>query len=161
MRTLIVYYSMGGNTEAAAAVVAKRLGADALRLEPQKAYPSSGLRKFLWGGKSAVMAETPKLKPYVLNGGYDRIIFGSPVWAGTFAPPLRTFIKENALALEGRTFAAFMCQGGSGGEKALRKLEECLGVKALAAEAILIDPKDRPSAENDAKLEQFCAALAR
>jgi hypothetical protein len=32
-----------------------------------KAYPTKGFRKFLWGGKSAVMAEKPKLLPYKFN----------------------------------------------------------------------------------------------
>ena len=30
-----------------------------------KAYPTKGFRKFLWGGKSAVMAEKPKLLPFM------------------------------------------------------------------------------------------------
>ena len=61
MKTMIVYYSLEGNTEFAAEKIAAKLGADLLRIQPVKAYPSGGFRKFLWGGKSAVMAETPKL----------------------------------------------------------------------------------------------------
>ena len=161
MKTLIVFYSMGGNTAHVAERLAARLGAETLRLEPEKAYPSSGFRKFFWGGKSAVMAETPKLKPYTFDDGCGRIVFGFPVWAGNITPPLRTFIKDNAEALKGKRFAAFACQSGSGGEKALAKLRECLGGTALEAEAILIDPKDKPSADNDKRIDEFCAALAR
>ena len=83
MKALIVYYSMSGNTEYAAGRIAGRLGADLLRLEPEKAYPDSGFRKFFRGGKSAVMAEKPRLRPYQFDAGaYDTIIFGFPVWAG-------------------------------------------------------------------------------
>ena len=50
MKALIVYYSMGGNTEYAARKTAAQTGADLLRLEPEKEYPSSGFRKFFRGG---------------------------------------------------------------------------------------------------------------
>ena len=107
MRTLIVYYSLEGNTEWAARRIAAELGADTLRLEPVKAYPSSGFKKFFWGGKSAVMAETPALMPYTFNAeDYDRIVFGFPVWAGNVTPPIRTFISENRDGLKGKRLAA-------------------------------------------------------
>ena len=159
MRTLIVYYSQGGNIAWAAEKIAARLGADTLRLEPVKAYPASGFRKFFFGGKSAVMAETPALLPYRFDpGDYGRIIFGFPVWAGNLTPPLRTFIRDNDLG--GKRVAAFACQSGSGAEKAFGKLKEALGVDALEAELILIDPKDRPDPACEEKIRAFCRLLA-
>ena len=158
MRTLIVYYSLEGNTEWAARRIAAELGADTLRLEPVKAYPSSGFKKFFWGGKSAVMAETPALLPYHFDSAdYDRIIFAFPVWAGNVTPPIRSFIRENDLS--GRRFAAFACESGAGAEKAFGRLRDLLGIDAFDAELILIDPKTKPSAENDRKREDFCARL--
>ena len=158
MRTLIVYYSQGGNTAWAAEKIAARLGADTLRLEPVKAYPASGFRKFFFGGKSAVMAETPALLPYRFDpGDYGRIIFGFPVWAGNLTPPLRTFIRDNDL--KGKRIAAFACESGSGAEKAFSRLKAALGIEALEAEAVLIDPKARPDPENDRKLAAFCEKL--
>ncbi len=158
MRTVIVYYSLEGNTDYSAKCIASELGADLLRLEPEKAYPSSGFKKFFWGGKSAVMAETPKLCPYSFKASeYDRIIFGFPVWASNVAPPIRSFVKENKL--DGKHIAAFACEGGAGAEKAFAKLKAALGIETLEAELILIDPKTRPSEENDRKLKQFCSKL--
>lgn len=158
MRTLIVYYSLGGNTEYAADIIASRLGADTLRLEPEKAYPDRGFRKFFWGGKSAVMAETPQLKPYAFDAaGYDRVILGFPVWAGNVTPPIRTFVRDNDL--KGKRVAAFACQSGAGAEKALGRLKAALGVDELEAELILIDPKSKPSAENGRKIGAFCDRL--
>ena len=157
MKTLIVYYSMGGNTEYAAQRMARQTGWDLLRLEPEKAYPSSGFRKFFWGGKSAVMAERPKLKPYSVDAaGYDRIIFGFPVWAGNVTPPIRTFLSENHL--KASTYAAFACQSGAGAEKAFGKLKDCLGHE-LSRTLILIDPKDRPDPAKDRQIDEFCRAL--
>ena len=157
MKTLVVYYSMGGNTEYVAKEIARRTGADLLRLEPEKEYPNSGLKKFLWGGKSALMAEKPKLKPYRFDAGkYDTLVFGFPVWAGNITPPLRTFVHDNHP--EAAAYAAFACQSGSGAEKAFGKLRDCLG-HDLSQTMILIDPKDKPDPAKDLQIEQFCAAL--
>ena len=155
---IIVYYSLEGNTELAAQKAAELLGCDTLRLEPDKAYPTGKVTKFLWGGKSAVMTETPALKPYTFDASkYDRIIFGFPVWASNIAPPIRTFIKENDLS--GKRFAAIACQAGNGAEKAFDKLAALLGT-SLEEKLILIDPKSRPSADNDAKIKAFSIKLA-
>ncbi len=159
MKTIVVYYSLEGNTAWAAEKIAAALGADTLRLQPKKAYPNSGFQKFFWGGKSAVMAETPPLRPYrVAAEDYEQVILGFPVWAGNLAPPLRTFLRDNAAALAEKRVAAFACQSGSGAEKAFSRLEGLLG-RPLCAELILIEPKTRPAADNEAKLRDFCGAL--
>ena len=158
MKTIIVYYSLEGNTAYAAEKISAALGADLLRIEPVKTYPRSGFRKFFWGGKSAVMAETPELQPYAFNAdAYDRVVFGFPVWAGNVTPPIRTFVKENDLS--GKRIAAFACQSGAGAEKAFGKLKAALGTGALEAELILIDPKEKPNPENDLKMQAFCESL--
>ena len=159
MITVIVYYSMGGNTEWVARQLAERLGARTLRLEPVKAYPDKGFRKFFWGGKSAVMAEAPALAPYVFDADVERVIIGFPVWAGTVTPPIRTFVQENGAALKGKSIAAFACQSGSGAEKALDKLTQLLGVEKLDARLVLNDPKDRPNPDNAAAIDAFCRKL--
>ena len=158
MKTLIVYYTLEGNTHYAAKKIASLLDADMLRIKPVKTYPRKGFRKFLWGGKSAVMAETPELEPYTFDASaYDRIVFGFPVWAGNVTPPLRTFIKENDLS--GKRFAAFACQSGAGAEKAFEKLKTALGIRELDAELVLIDPKAKPDPINEKKISGFCEKL--
>ena len=158
MSTLIVYYSLQGNTQYAAEQIAERLGADTLRLVPVKKFPDKGFRKFLWGGKSAVMAEKPELEPYRFDAeSCDRVIIGFPVWASNVAPPIRTFVKDHDIS--GKRVAAFACEGGSGAEKAFEKLKSAIGIDALEAELVLIDPKAKPSEENTRKIEEFCKAL--
>ena len=158
MKTLIVYYTLEGNTHYAAKKIASQLDADVLRVKPVKTYPRKGFRKFLWGGKSAVMAETPELEPYTFDASaYDRIVFGFPVWAGNVTPPLRTFIKENDFS--GKRFAAFACQSGAGAEKAFEKLKTALGIRELDAELVLIDPKTKPDPINEKKISGFCGKL--
>ena len=104
------------------------------------------------------MAEKPKLQPYEFDpAAWERIIIGFPVWAGNVTPPIRTFIKENDL--RGKRIAAFACQSGAGAEKAFAKLKAALGVSALEAEMVLIDPKTTPSKANEQKSAAFCAGL--
>ena len=161
MKTAVVYYSLTGNADFAAKRIAEKLNADLIRLEPEKAYPASGFRKFLWGGKSAVMGETPALagQPFQL-ADYDCVILGTPVWAGTFAPPLRTLIRANAGKWKEKKVAAFVCSGGGPG-KTLDKLKTELGIPAFAATLSLVDPKDRPSQENDGKIAAFCKSVEK
>lgn len=160
MRTLLVYYSLEGNTEYAANRIAEKTGADTLRLYPEKAYADKGFAKFFWGGKSAVMAEKPKLKPYEADlSAYDRILFGFPVWASNFTPPIRTFLAENLQEIRGKRVAAFACQSGSGAEKALARLKKAIGIEAFEAEAVFIDPKQKSSRQTDADIDAFCERL--
>ena len=162
MKSIIVFYSMGGNTAYAAEKTAALTAADLLRIEPVKQFPDKGFRKFFWGGMSAVMSDTPKLQPYSFNAEeYDQVIFGFPVWAGNIAPPLRTFIKEQSTMLKDKKIAAFACQGGSGAEKAFEKLAKCLGISSVDETMILIDPKDRPSEDNEDIIKAFCERLEK
>ncbi len=161
MRTVIVFYSMSENCAYTAEKIAALTGADLLRIEPEKAYPDSGFKKFFWAGKSAVMGEAPALKPYTFGAeNYDRVIFGFPVWAGTMAPPIRTFIRENSAELTGKKIAAFTCMSGKGGGKALENLRSLLGKSALEAELILIDPKEKLAPENEESIKAFCEKLS-
>ncbi len=160
MRDLIVYYSLEGNTEYAVDRIKEKTGADALRLVPKKAYKDKGFAKFVWGGKSAVMAEMPELNDYEADlASYDRIIFGFPVWASTFTPPIRTFVHDNMEALQGKKFAAFACQSGNGALKAFEKLTRFIGIDAFDATAVFIDPKARPDANTDAAIDSFAEEL--
>ena len=161
MKDIVVYYSLEGNTDYVANKIKEKTGADLLRLIPKKAYHDKGLAKFLWGGKSALMAEKPALEEYEINlSQYDRVIFGFPVWASTFTPPLRTFIEDNKDALIGKRFVAFACQSGNGGEKALAKLAGSLGISEFEKTDIFLDPKSRPSEGKDSKIDSFIASLA-
>ena len=159
MKIAIIYYSLSGNTKYVAQQMAPSLDADLIPLMPKKAYPDSGFKKFFWGGKSAVMGEQPALEPYAFHADrYDTVILGTPVWAGTIAPPLRSFITENQKALQNKRIAIFVCCSGGPG-KVMDKAKKVLGMDGIAAELILIDPKDKPSKKNEESIEAFCNSL--
>ncbi len=160
MKTVVVYYSMSGNCKMVAEKIAKRIDADLLCIEPDKAYPDSGAKKFLWGGKSAVMGEKPVLKPYTFKADeYERIIFGFPVWASNPAPPIRTFVADNLDSIKDKKIAAFACQSGSGAEKAFAKLSKQLGTGELEDTLIMIDPLNKAEADVDKRVLEFTGRL--
>ena len=160
MKKAIVYYSMSGNTDYVANYVGDKIGADLIRLVPKKEYPKVGVKKFLWGGKSAVMGDTPELEEYNFNADeYDCVIFGTPVWASNITPPIRTFIKDNKDKLKSKKVAVFTCFMGGGANKAIEKLKKYLEINEFAAELILIDPKDKSSNDKDKQIDEFCKIL--
>ena len=161
MKIAIVFYSMSGNTEYVANEISKKVDVDLIKIEPEKTYPDSGMKKFFWGGKSAIMGETPNLKSYDFNSNkYDLIIFGTPVWASNFTPPIRTFIKENKDDLKNKKIAIYSCSSG-GGTNVIEKFKKCLEIDEVEAELSLIDPKDKTLDENEKKIEEFCKKLSK
>ncbi len=158
MRTLVVYYSQGGNAAWMAERIAARLDADTLPLKPKKAYPEKGFGKYFFGGGSAVMKETPELEPYTADlPRYGRVIFVTPVWAGTVTPPVRAFIRQEDLS--GKQFAFAACSKGGSAEKTFAALKELLGVNGDVPALWLVEPKNRPDPENEKKIEAFCGKL--
>ena len=158
MRTAVVFYSLEGNTGYAAAKTAHEIGADCIPLVPVKAYPDTGFRKFFYGGKSATMKEVPALQPYGFRAeDYELVVLCSPVWAGTFAPPLRTFLRENDL--RGRQIAVIACSSGGNAARCIEGLRKEAKADQLYASVSLVDPKSRPTEQNERLLEEFIAKL--
>ncbi len=161
MKTAIIYYSMSGNTAYTAGQIAKDASVDLIEIKPVNNYPDKGIKKFLWGGKSAMMAETPVLEPYTFDAGdYDQVVIGFPVWAANIAPPVRSFLTENKERLYRMEISAFACQSGNGAEKAFRKLRDCLDGKELKATLVLIDPARKKKKENGEAIEAFRRKLS-
>jgi flavodoxin len=120
-RLLVVYYSYEGNTRFIAEGIAKELGADIQELKPIKDIKSRGFSKYMWGGRQVVTKKRPELQPLERKPeNYEVIFIGTPVWAFTFAPALRTFFSEHPL--KAKKVALFMCHGG-GPKEAMAKME--------------------------------------
>lgn len=141
--TLFVYYSLEGNTEFVAETAATAAEMDLEKLIPDKEPPKTGAGKYIWGGKSVVFKEKPKLYPmkYPVER-YPNIILGFPVWASCYPPAIATFINENDLT--GKKLYVVMCSAGGETDKAYKKLEEKLPGCTILDRLSLIDPaKDK------------------
>ena len=103
MRNLVVFYSLEGNTRLIAESIAKAINADVLELKTKKKYSDKGFKKYFWGGKSVIFKEKPELLYLDKDiNQYDNIFIGTPIWVGTYAPPLNTFLKNNKIEKNNR-----------------------------------------------------------
>ncbi len=139
MKTLVIFYSFEGNTKFIAQQVAAALQADTMQLEVAKQYPKKGLQKYLWGGKSVLLGEQPPLtNPMADINAYQNIVLGTPVWAGSFAPPVHTFLQQHTL--HGKNVALFACHGGGGAQKCFAKIKACIPDNTFVGEMAFFDP---------------------
>ncbi len=110
MKKLVVFYSLEGNTKIVAESIAEAVQGDLLEIKPVKEIGKSGKFRIFWGVKQVMFKEKPKLRPINKNiEDYDVIYLGSPVWAGTYTPPINTLLSKNAI--KGKKVALFSCYG--------------------------------------------------
>jgi len=143
MKIAVVYYSLNGSCALIAQEIKARLDADLIRLHTEdettrKGRPRSGFAKFFWAiGVMKGMKKAP-LKPYTFApADYDLIIIGAPVWAGSPARPISSFLAETGIT--GKKIALFVCHGGGAG-KALEKFKTLLPGNDIVAEKDFIVP---------------------
>lgn len=131
-KALILYYSFEGSTQKVAEWIAAETNSDIERITPLKELKSTGFSKYFWGGSQVVMKRKPKIKPIQRNlEEYDTIFIGSPIWAGTFAPPIYTLLEKGYLKT--KRIAYFYSHEG-GDAKAVEK-----AVSEINKENIFID----------------------
>jgi flavodoxin len=145
MKALIVFYSLQGNCKMIAEEIGNHIQADVLQLFPVDDIKPNGFGRYLWGGRQVIKQIEPELKAYTIDlSAYDMVIIGTPVWANTYAPALRTFLSHNEIS--GKNVALYACSGGNKGKTFLR-LKERLANNTIVGEIDFIDPikKDRAS----------------
>ncbi|MBP7401325.1 MAG: hypothetical protein KBA30_01765 [Clostridia bacterium] len=91
-KTLIVYYSWVGNTAAVAQEIQAQTGYDLRPIEEKKlrkpgAYAGAAMAGF-FGIGGAIRPMDFSLE------GYDRVLLGSPVWAGNPPPAVKRFLHR-------------------------------------------------------------------
>lgn len=114
MKILVLYYSYGGTTERIAKVIGDELGADIERICVADEKNRKGFSKYFFGGMQALLKKEPVVEPLSSDPeGYDMIIIGTPVWAGTCAPAIRTILHRYSFSGK-RTAFFYTHQGGPG-----------------------------------------------
>jgi len=123
-KILIVYYSLTGNTQFIAETIRDTIKADILELKPVKELNPSSSMKYMWGGFQATMKKKPELNEIDKNPlDYDLLFLGTPVWAWTYSPPLRSFLSMYDLS--GKKIAIWTCSAGEPG-KGLERFSNAL-----------------------------------
>lgn len=123
MRTLVVYYSLSGNTRAIATVIARELGAD-LEEIGCGTYSAGGW-SYIRAAIDSLRGKLPPIEPISRSPAeYDLVVIGGPVWASHLATPARAFLQRYPQL---PAVAFFVTQGGSGAERAFREMKQLTG----------------------------------
>ena len=153
-KTLVVYYSRSGHTEAVAQEIARQTGAEIEAIDAGKFA-----RGFLWylrAGWASLNGRDVPIAPAKHDPrGFDQVVLACPVWVGRPAPPMLAYLRNHAAALP--AIACVMTHGGGDASLAFDKLEALAG-KAPIARVTLSDTEKRSGAE-PAKIADFVAAL--
>ncbi len=128
-KTLVVYYSAQNHTKAVAEQIAENLNADIFEIEPEEKYSDADLD---WTDRDSRVSKEHddeslrniKLKKDTVDNwsDYDTVLIGYPIWWGTAAWPVDTFVKSNDF--EGKTVIPFCTSSSSGLGQSGRLLEE-------------------------------------
>src|SRR3989338_8550287 len=91
MKALIVYYSRTGTTKKVAEELADRLKADKEEIIDKK--NRKGPIGYMIAGKDAMRKKLTKINELKKNPeNYDLLVIGTPIWAFTMVPAIRTFL---------------------------------------------------------------------
>jgi flavodoxin len=156
-KTAVIYYSFDGNCALVAEAVKSRLNADVFAIKTADEKKRTGLAKYIWGGRQVFKHVKPELKPLSVDiGAYDLIILGAPVWAGSPAPAMVSFLSRTPFS--GKKTAVFCCHGGGKG-KALDKFKALLAGNTIAGEIDFNNPARGNTEELRKKIDAWAAAL--
>ena len=110
---LIVYYSRTGNTREIANQIYESVGGDLVELQAVMPYPDDYEAVKKRAKEELNSGIKPALKTKVEKIGSCEVVFvGTPIWWGTIAAPLKTFLLEYDLT--GKTILPFITHAGSG-----------------------------------------------
>jgi flavodoxin len=159
MKTLVVFYSLEGNTKFIAQKIAEATGADVLELKPKKeTVKPHSLSKYFWGGKQVMMKQKPELVPFDYKPGeYDLLFIGTPVWAWNYSPPMGTFLSNVKLA--GKKVALFCSDGGAMG-KTFENMEKELTGNKIAGKINFKEPLKNNPEECAAKAKEWAIEIS-
>ena len=114
-KAIVLFYSLEGNTKKVATLLSKKMNVPCEEIKPIKDLKSKGFSKYLWGGQQVIMNKKPELMPLKANlDDYDTVFIGSPIWAGSFAPGIKTLLEDGML--KGKKIAFFYCHDGGPGK---------------------------------------------
>ncbi|MBO4722656.1 MAG: NAD(P)H-dependent oxidoreductase [Muribaculaceae bacterium] len=149
-KVLVLYYSQTSNTKAVAECIANQLNADIEEIVAVNPYDGDFSATIERCKEEQKAGTTPKIKPIKADlSKYKTIFLGYPIWFGTYAPPVATWLDE--VDLSGKTIVPF-CTFGSGGlessvamlasKQPNAKILDGYGVRAARMKAMHMEVKE-------------------
>jgi hypothetical protein len=103
------------------------------------------------------MKKLPALKPCQFEpSAYDLVILGAPVWAGSPAPPLQSFLAQTKIS--GKRVALYCCHLGGMG-KTMEKMRALLPGNTIAGSADFINPSAGDEEATKRKITEWAQTL--
>ncbi len=123
MRTLVVYFSWTGHTQALAQQIAAGCGADTEAIQ-ESGPPQHALRylRYLRSLLQAALHRSAAIEASQRSpADYDLVIIGTPVWAWNMSSPVRAYIRRHQGQF--RKLALFCTCDGAGQARVLAEMQ--------------------------------------
>lgn len=150
MKTLVVYYSRSGNTRKVAHEIARELNADLDEIVSLRGYRS--VFGYIKAGYHALTNKRVKIKFIKNIDSYAWVIIATPNWGARMASPVFSYLKLHDLTK--KNIGVCCVQGGSGGDKIIRQVEEIIGKKARAS--LIVNQIELKNNAFVNKVKEFC-----
>ena len=144
---LVAYFSRTGNTREVANQIHKSVGGEIFEIKAVEPYPEDYEAVKERGKQELVSGYKPALKTKIENiKSYDLVFIGYPIWWGTFAAPVKTFLSENDFSE--KTIIPFCTHAGSGLGRSVTDISK-LCPKSITLEGIAVWGGDAKNAQDD------------
>ncbi len=118
MSTIIIYYSISGQTKLIADIICNKLKCKEFEIETDPKIKPDVVSMYIHGTKEMVSRNSPKLvTPEIDLSEYDNIIIGFPNWASNFPPAMKEFVSNNDFS--GKNIYLYTTYAARGGEACL------------------------------------------
>jgi flavodoxin len=146
-KTLIAYFSWGGNTREMAKQIQQQTDADLFEITTVKLYPTEYSECVDVAKKEQQAGTRPPLATEVKNlATYDVVFVGYPNWWGTMPQALFTFLEKYSMS--GKTVIPFCTHGGGRWGRSLDDLKK-LCRDATVIEGLAIKGSTVKSSKDD------------
>ena len=145
MKTAVIYYSYDGNSALIAETIKAAMNADIFEIKTAGGKKRKGFAKYFFGGAQVIFGKKPALIPLSVDiNAYDLIILGTPVWAGSPAPAMVSFLSKTTIT--GKNLALFCCYAGSKGN-VFEKIKALLPNNTITGEIDFLNAEKKENAE--------------
>lgn len=112
-KSVVVYYSLSGNTKLVAETLGEMIGAEILEIQTVRPYPSDFHAVVEQAREERRTDFLPPIQALEADlSNYDTVFLGFPIWGNTIPQPMATFLSQNKLA--GKTVVPFCTHDGYG-----------------------------------------------
>lgn len=155
-RILVVYYSRSGTTGKVAGTIASALGADLEEIVDTA--ERNGVMGYVRSATEGMLGMPSEIRRPARNpAAYDLVLVGTPVWTWSVSSPVREYLTW--MGGSAKRVGFFATEGGAGGSRAFRQMEELCGKPPL--QTLELTGQDVSGCDAAARIEAFVEGISR